>query len=399
VARFSGTPLSGQAPLQVAFNDQSSGTVGTREWRFGDGTTSTARDPVHTYQDEGTYSVTLIVSGSRGTSTLTKDGFVRTFSPVRQGIWTSSTELASHATSGSAWDNVLDEANEAIGIPLISDQNDDSDVRVLAKALVYARTGNESYRTQVIGACRSAIGTEVGGRTLAAGRNLLGFVLAADLVGLPSADDTAFRAWLRTCLSENLDGDTLRSTHEERPNNWGTHAGASRAAIAAYLGDEAELARCAQVFKGWLGDRSSYAGFHYGDGSWQADPSRPVGINPRGATKDGHSIDGVLPDDQRRAGGFVWPPPKENYVWEALQGAIAQAVILHRAGYDVWEWQDQALMRSVRWLHEQCAYPASGDDDWEPHVINFFYGSNFPARVPSHPGKNIGWTDWTHRAP
>ena len=43
--------------------------------------------------------------------------------------------------------------------------------------------------------------------------------------------------------------------------------------------------------------------------------------------------DGVLPDDQRRSGGFVWPPTKENYVWEALQGAIAQAVILHRAGF------------------------------------------------------------------
>jgi len=105
----------------------------------------------------------------------------------------------------------------------------------------------------------------------------------------------------------------------------------------------------------------------------------------------------VLPDDQRRASGFVWPPPKENYVWEALQGAVAQAVILHRAGYDVWEWQDQALLRAVRWLHEQCLYPASGDDDWEPHVINYFYGSSFPARIPSHPGKNVGWTDWTHR--
>ena len=69
------------------------------------------------------------------------------------------------------------------------------------------------------------------------------------------------------------------------------------------------------------------AGFEYGDLSWQADPTKPVGINPVGAKRDGHSIDGVLPDDQRRSGGFVWPPTKENYVWEALQGAIAQAVI------------------------------------------------------------------------
>jgi hypothetical protein len=239
------------------------------------------------------------------------------------------------------------------------------------------------------------MGTEAGGRTLALGRNLIGYVLAADLVGLPAADDTAFRAWLRTCRTETLSGMTLRSTHEDRPNNWGTHAGASRAAVAAYLGDTAELARCAQVFKGWLGDRSSYAGFSYGDLSWQADPSRPVGINPRGATRDGHSIDGVLADDQRRASAFVWPPPKENYVWEALQGAFAQAIILQRAGYDCFAWQDRALLRAVTWLHSQCSFPASGDDTWEPHVVNFFYGTSFPAPMPSSPGKNVGFTDWT----
>jgi len=62
-------------------------------------------------------------------------------------------------------------------------------------------------------------------------------------------------------------------------------------------------------------------------------------------TKDGHRIDGVLPDDQRRGGSFGWPAPRENYVWEALQGALAQAVILHRAGYDVWNWEDRALLR------------------------------------------------------
>src|SRR6185295_5158219 len=166
------------------------------------------------------------------------------------------------------------------------------------------------------------------------------------------------RSWLAAVRTENLDGKTLISTHDVRPNNWGTHAGASRVAADLYLGDKADLAKAAQVFKGWLGDRTAYAGFTYGDTSWQADPSKPVGINPKGATKSGHNIDGVLPDDQRRAGGFTWPAPSENYVWEALQGALAQAVILDRAGYAAFEWQDQALLRAVTWLHSQCNYPA-----------------------------------------
>ena len=74
---------------------------------------------------------------------------------------------------------------------------------------------------------------------------------------------------------------TLVSTHEDRPNNWGTHAGAARAAIAAYLGDSAQLARTALVFRGYLGDRAAYAGFEFGDLSWQCDPAAgPSGINP-----------------------------------------------------------------------------------------------------------------------
>lgn len=70
-------------------------------------------------------------------------------------------------------------------------------------------------------------------------------------------------------------------------------------------------------------------------------------------------------------------------------------MILDRQGHAVWEWQDQALLRAVRWLHEESDYPASGDDTWQPHVVNHFYLTDFPAIVPSNPGKNVGWTDWT----
>jgi hypothetical protein len=108
-----------------------------------------------------------------------------------------------------------------------------------------------------------------------------------------------------------------------------------------------------------------------------------VGINPPGCVKSGHSIDGVLPDDQRRSGGFTWPPPQENYVYEALQGALMQAVILERAGYDAFAWEDQALLRAFRWLHTQANFPAEGDDNWLPHPINFFYGTDFPAKTPT----------------
>lgn len=314
------------------------------------------------------------------------------------GIWISPNELQAISVTGPAWRNLKAEADQKAESPDLADQNDRDNVRVLAKALIYARARQEVYRQEVIAACLSIAGTEDSATTLALGRELIAYVIAADLVRLPKADDQSFRAWLRSVRHKTLkNGRTLVSTHEDRPNNWGTHAGASRVAIAVYLRDKPEIAKCARILKGWLGDRRAYSGFKYGnDLSWQAMPQSPIGINPRNATKQGHSIDGVLADDQRRGGSFAWPPSKENYVYEGLQGALAQAVILHRVGYDVWNWEDKALLRAFEWLHTQAKFPAVGDDTWQPHIINHYYKANFPAPIPTRPGKNVGWTDWTH---
>lgn len=314
------------------------------------------------------------------------------------GLWMDAARLASLPTSGPAWESLIDTAKQPAGSPDLSDKDDNTNVRVLAKALAYRRIGEERYRNEVVAACRAVMGTE-GNYTLALGRELAAYVIAADLVGLPAEDDLIFRDWLRRVRHRELDGRTLISTHEDRPNNWGTHAGASRLAVAVYLGDTRDVERAAAVFRGYLGDRSAYDGFQYGKLWWQAHPETPVGVNPPGTEKEGHSIDGVLPEDQRRGGPFQWPPPKENYVYEALQGMLAQAILLHNAGYDVWNWENRALLRAFQWLHEQAAFPAEGDDTWQPHVVNFYYGTRFPAPIPSQPGKNVGWTDWTHSPP
>jgi len=320
--------------------------------------------------------------------------------PLGKGIWISHEEIAKLPMSGKAWDALLEQANASTGTPLVSDQNQDNNTQVLAKALVYVRTQDQRYRNEVRANCMAAIDTELGGRTLALGRELAAYVIAADLVGLERNEDIVFRAWLERCLTETLDGRTLVATHEERPNNWGTHAGASRAAVAAFLGDTAELERCAEVFKGWVGERSVYSGFSYGDLSWQANESQPVGINPAGAMKSGESIDGALPDDMRRGCAFQFPPCPTGYPWEALQGATVMAEILHRAGYDAWSWGDKALFRAVRFLYNLDArysgWWASGDDEWNVWLVNHAYGTDFPTESPAGDGKNMGWTDWTH---
>lgn len=325
----------------------------------------------------------------------------------RSGIWIGPAEIAALSMSGNAWNNVLSKAQDACGAVDLSDKDSATNVCVMAKALVYARTGQTTYAQDVLTAIHEIVNASTyDGRALALGRELGAYVIAADLIDLPTYDpalDELFRTELTTLRTTYTWGaaSDLIDCHEKRPNNWGAHCGATRAAIAVYLGDTADLERAAQVFKGYLGDRSSYAGFVYGgpddDLTWQCDPDRPVGINPAGCMRDGLSIDGVLPDDQRRGGSFTTSPPKEEYVWEALQGLLAQAVILYRAGYPVWDWEDEALLRAVRWLHNVVDYPAENDDTWQPHIVNRYYGTSFPASTPARAGKNVGWTDWTHR--
>ena len=314
-------------------------------------------------------------------------------------ILMSRSELLSRPTSGAAWTALKARADSSIGTPDISNQDESADVTTLAKGLVYARIGGAGYRADVIAALKRAVGTEAGGRTLALGRNMPGYVIAADLVDLgaadPSFDQNTFRPWLRSLLTKTLDGRTLVSTHEDRPNNWGTHAGAARAAIAGYLGDSGQLARTALVFRGYLGDRSAYTGFEFGELSWQCDPLRPVGVNPP-CTRLGINLDGVLPDDLRRGGPLQWPPASTGYPWEGMQGAVLQAELLRVQGYDAWSWSNRALLRATKFLYERAGWPATGDDEWQPWLIDKRYGTSYRAAAPARSGKNFGFTDWLY---
>ena len=76
-AGFTGTPTVGVRPLGVQFTDVSTGPVTSRFWTFGYGNTSTVQNPLHTYPNAGTYSVSLTVSNGTGTNTLTRTNYIK----------------------------------------------------------------------------------------------------------------------------------------------------------------------------------------------------------------------------------------------------------------------------------------------------------------------------------
>jgi PKD repeat protein len=70
VAQASATPTTGPGPLTVAFSSAGSsdpdGTIAGTSWSFGDGATSTAPHPSHTYSSAGSYTAVLTVIDDSG---------------------------------------------------------------------------------------------------------------------------------------------------------------------------------------------------------------------------------------------------------------------------------------------------------------------------------------------
>ncbi len=75
VANFTASPTTGVVPLTVNFSNQSS-DASTYSWDFGDGQGSSAANPLHVYNNAGTYTVALTAIGPGGTNRLTRNGYI-----------------------------------------------------------------------------------------------------------------------------------------------------------------------------------------------------------------------------------------------------------------------------------------------------------------------------------
>jgi PKD repeat protein len=73
---FSGDPVQGYAPLAVSFTDKSTNVPTNWAWNFGDGYSSNVKNPVHTYQSPGVYTVTLTAGNRYGGNSITKASYI-----------------------------------------------------------------------------------------------------------------------------------------------------------------------------------------------------------------------------------------------------------------------------------------------------------------------------------
>lgn len=333
------------------------------------------------------------------------------------GIWVSRARLQSLAMSGPAWDALMAVASATTvpGNPTLIDQDSMHSRNVMATALVAARLDSDTLRAKVRDAIKLVKGTEDGSelasnRLLQLGRNMPGYVIAADLIGLRTFDptfDANFRSWISAMRTRVFSGTfkTIANADEHDPANWGAYDGAARAAIAAYLGDTADLARSAAAMKSFISEESDgrwlfRPSVH--DMSWQCSYPDESGYTPiNGAcTRDGINIDGVMAQDMARAGGFQWPPAFTAYARENLNGRTIQAEILFRAGYtEVFQWGRQGLRRAAEALRRMSA---TDPDWWESNqlvhrIIATRTGVTWWELSSSTRGRAVIGVDWTHQ--
>jgi len=93
VADFSGSPLSGYAPLDVDFTDLSTENPTSWSWTFGDGGTSGAQNPSHQYTAVNTYTVSLEACNATGCDTETKVDYIDVQDQPSQSCHVGSIDL------------------------------------------------------------------------------------------------------------------------------------------------------------------------------------------------------------------------------------------------------------------------------------------------------------------
>ena len=76
VADFIGNPTSANVAEFVSFTDKSSNSTTSWSWDFGDTVTSTGKNPQHSYQVKGIYTISLTARNENGKDTETKTGYI-----------------------------------------------------------------------------------------------------------------------------------------------------------------------------------------------------------------------------------------------------------------------------------------------------------------------------------
>jgi len=97
-AGFSASATKGITPFKTVFTDESTGSVSSWLWDFGDNITSTLKNPEHTFSTPGIYTVSLTATGPGGSDTFTRDSYITSTNPTLPPV----SQFSASSTQGIA---------------------------------------------------------------------------------------------------------------------------------------------------------------------------------------------------------------------------------------------------------------------------------------------------------
>lgn len=325
---------------------------------------------------------------------------------LQPGVLISNPQLMTRPTTGTAWNSVNNVATGSLGTPNVSDMNSSHDLKVVGCALAAVRKNDSALKAKATNALKAAIGTEEDVRWLEIGRNLGGYVVAADVLGITSGPIHSWLASFMTMTRPDNNGngrDTIVQSAWSSGSNASAQVGWVHAALSVYLNDSASLAWGWNCFRRYVGDRTSTWHMDSNNDAWQAIPSDVVGIQNKGAkSADGINIDGAISNDMYRSN----PKPVANlvftddshYPWVGLNGAMLAAEVFYRQGYPAYDLIDKALLRAATYLYNLRPLNTEWyDNDTRKdakHLINKRYGVTYPLALPVGANGLVGFMDY-----
>jgi PKD repeat protein len=91
VPNFTSNIVSGCAPIVVQFTDISTNTPTSWSWDLGNGTLSSAQNPITSYLNPGSYTIKLIATNASGADSIIKTAFITVYAAPTVGIAAADT--------------------------------------------------------------------------------------------------------------------------------------------------------------------------------------------------------------------------------------------------------------------------------------------------------------------
>lgn len=340
-------------------------------------------------------------------------------------------------TSGAAFTLLEKRAKGKWEAPDFTGEDDSNnaqgDADALAGALYAERMNDDTMREKVRAHLRLAAKSEDSDWLLGLGRQLAGWVEAANLIRFAEPE---FVNWVHRMIThKHGPGDrwggyeTILENAHSLNSNWAVQCNRSVIVGSMYLrlvGTAAQQADAEKWLKlsvlahkrdiGIKGDYPELPPLYTAPNGWGGNAPYKAGINPPGTTgiiggKE-RVLDGVRQGDwlRTKVGGKEdrdakqWPPNVTGYMWEGLTPQIITAAILHQHGLCPFDAANNAIVRAMDANYGTGAMaannprfvnPAAGDDKCAPWIVNHFAGTNYPTQLDDMPEKaGYGWMAW-----